>query len=158
MKEQTVAEFLHISRAYDNVIIDILYEVMVERELPIHIIRLLWNLLKKKKLLFYVGGIEYKSRTGYIGLPQESVLIPLLYSLLGSGVKRFIPAECSRRQKIALEFLVAFLPWQRCMLLNYRYLVTVFHKQGYALRERLEILNKLDSKPNFPTIKNLCTI
>jgi hypothetical protein len=51
MKEQTVAAFLDISRAYDNVI---LCEVMVERELSIHIIRLLWNLLKKKKLVLYV--------------------------------------------------------------------------------------------------------
>jgi hypothetical protein len=51
MKEQTVAAFLDISEAYDNVIIDIiLCEVMVER--------LLWNLLKKKKLVFYVGDIE----------------------------------------------------------------------------------------------------
>jgi hypothetical protein len=59
MKEQIVSAFLDISVAYDNVIIDILCEVMVELELPIHIIRLLWNLLKKKKKAFYVGGIEY---------------------------------------------------------------------------------------------------
>jgi hypothetical protein len=57
MKEQTVAAFLDISEAYDNVIIDIIFEVMVERELPIHIICLLWNLLKEKKLMFYVRGI-----------------------------------------------------------------------------------------------------
>jgi hypothetical protein len=92
MKEQTVAAFLDISGAYDNVIIDILCEVMVERELLIHIIRLLCNLLKKKKLVFYVSGIEYMSRTGYKGLPQGSVLSPFLYNLLESGVDRFIPA------------------------------------------------------------------
>jgi hypothetical protein len=49
MKEQTVGAFLDISGAYDNVIIDIVCEVIVERELQIHMIRLLWNLLKKKK-------------------------------------------------------------------------------------------------------------
>jgi hypothetical protein len=58
--------------------------VMVERELPIHIIRLLWNLLKKKKLVFYVDGVKYMSRTGYKNLPQGSVLSSFLYSLLGS--------------------------------------------------------------------------
>jgi hypothetical protein len=98
IKEQTVAAFLDISGAYDNVIIDILCEDMVERKLPIHIIRLLWNLLKRKKLVFYVGGIEYMTRTGYKDLPQGSVLNPFLYSLLGSGVDRFIPAGCGIHQ------------------------------------------------------------
>jgi hypothetical protein len=69
-------------------------EVMVERKLPIHIIRLLRNLLKKKKLVFYVEGIECMSHTGYKGSPQGSILSPFLYSLLGSGVDRFIPAGC----------------------------------------------------------------
>jgi hypothetical protein len=59
MKEQTVAALLDISGAYDNVILDILSEIMVEQELPIHIIHLLWNLLEKKK---------------YKDLPQGSVL------------------------------------------------------------------------------------
>jgi hypothetical protein len=45
-------------------------------------------------MVFYVGGIEYMSRTGYKGLPQGSVLRPFLYSLLGSGGDRFIPAGC----------------------------------------------------------------
>jgi hypothetical protein len=52
---------------------------------------LLWNLLK---FVFYVGDIEYMSRTEYKGLPQGSVLSPFLYSLLGSGVDRFITAGC----------------------------------------------------------------
>jgi hypothetical protein len=54
----------------------------------------MWNLLKKKKLVFYVGDIENMSRTGYKGLPQRSVLSSFLYSLFGSGVDRFIPAGC----------------------------------------------------------------
>jgi hypothetical protein len=45
-------------------------------------------------MMFYVGVIEYMSRTGYKGLPQGSVLSPFLYSLLGSGGDRFIPAGC----------------------------------------------------------------
>jgi hypothetical protein len=92
IKEQTVAAFLDISGAYDNVIIDIICEVMVKQELPIH--KVVVEPTTRKKLVFYVGGIEYISRTGYKGLPQKSVLNPFLYSLLGSGVDRFIPAEC----------------------------------------------------------------
>jgi hypothetical protein len=35
---------------------------------------------------FYVGGVECMTLTGYKGLPQGSVLSPLLYNLLGSGM------------------------------------------------------------------------
>jgi hypothetical protein len=35
---------------------------------------------------------------------------------------------------------------ERCMYLNYRYLVTVFHKHGHPKRERLETLNRLNSE------------
>jgi hypothetical protein len=35
---------------------------------------------------------------------------------------------------------------ERCMYLNYRYLVTVFHKHGHPLRERLETLNRLNTE------------
>jgi hypothetical protein len=35
---------------------------------------------------------------------------------------------------------------ERCMYLKYRYLVTVFHKHGHPLRERLETLNRLNSE------------
>jgi hypothetical protein len=34
---------------------------------------------------------------------------------------------------------------ERCMYLNYRYLVTIFHKHGHPLRERLETLNRFNS-------------
>jgi hypothetical protein len=35
---------------------------------------------------------------------------------------------------------------ERCLYLNYRYLVTVFHKHGHPLRERIETLNRLNSE------------
>jgi ABC-type uncharacterized transport system permease subunit len=35
---------------------------------------------------------------------------------------------------------------ERFIYLNYRFLVTVFHKHGHPLRERLEILNRLNSE------------
>jgi hypothetical protein len=45
-----------------------------------------------QKICHTCGEPLYTSRTGYKGLPQGSVLSPFLYSLLGSGVDRFIPA------------------------------------------------------------------
>jgi hypothetical protein len=58
---------------------------------------------------------------------------------------------------------------ERCLFLNYRFLVSVFHKHGYPLRERLENPEKVGLRKihegictgdpvHFLTIKNLCTI
>jgi hypothetical protein len=85
MKEQTVAAFLDVSGAYDNVFIDVLCSVMLDTELPVRVVRFLRNLLWCKTLVFYVGGVECMTLTSYKGLPQGSVLNPLLYNLLGSG-------------------------------------------------------------------------
>jgi hypothetical protein len=35
---------------------------------------------------------------------------------------------------------------ERCKYLNYRYLITIFHKHDHLLRERFETLNRLNSK------------
>jgi ribonuclease HI len=94
MKNQTVAAFLDISGAYDNVLIDILCKIMLEKKWPAKIVRLLWNLLWKKELHFYVGNEKHITRTGYKGLPQGSVLSPFLYNLIGSDIDRFIPLGC----------------------------------------------------------------
>jgi hypothetical protein len=60
MKEQAVAAYSYTYQKPMIMSLLSLYchdNVIVERELPIHIIRLLWNLLKKKKLVLYVGVV-----------------------------------------------------------------------------------------------------
>jgi hypothetical protein len=71
MKKQTVAAFLDISGAYDNVLIDVVCGGILEKELPLGI--LCW-------------GVEC--------MTQVSVLSPFLYNLLGSNVDRFVPSGC----------------------------------------------------------------
>jgi hypothetical protein len=44
-KQQTLEDFLDISGAYDNVLIDILCEKMHQAQLPLNIVRVMWNLL-----------------------------------------------------------------------------------------------------------------
>jgi hypothetical protein len=43
-KQQTLVGFLDISRAYDNVLIDILCDQMHQTQLPARILRVMWNL------------------------------------------------------------------------------------------------------------------
>jgi hypothetical protein len=49
---------------------------------------------EKEEIHVLGGGIKYMSCTEYKVLPQGSVLNPFLYSLLGSGVDRFISTGC----------------------------------------------------------------
>jgi hypothetical protein len=66
--------------------------VLLEKELPLGIVRFIWSLLWFKTLVFCVGGAECVTLTEYKGLPQGSVLSQFLYNLLGSGMDRFLPS------------------------------------------------------------------
>jgi hypothetical protein len=96
MKKQTVVAFLDINEAYDNVPIDVLCVVMLEKERPLVKVQFMWSLLLWcKTLVSGVRGAEDMTLTGYKGLPQSSVLSPFLYNLLGSGMNRFVPSGCN---------------------------------------------------------------
>jgi hypothetical protein len=45
MKEQTVVAFLDVKGAYNNVLIDVLCSLMLDKELPVGLVRFLRNLL-----------------------------------------------------------------------------------------------------------------
>jgi hypothetical protein len=67
-KQQTVAAFIDISGAYDNVLIDILCDIL-------QVVRFLFRLLWRKVLVFFAGGRERMKLVGYKGLPQGTILI-----------------------------------------------------------------------------------
>jgi hypothetical protein len=56
--QQTVAAFIDISGAYDNVLIDILCDILGEKEVPLQVVRFLLRLLWRKVLVFFAGGRE----------------------------------------------------------------------------------------------------
>jgi Reverse transcriptase (RNA-dependent DNA polymerase) len=57
---------------------------------PILIVRLMWNLLREKILHFFAGKNEKIIRTGYIGLPQGSVLFPFFYNFYTRLADQFL--------------------------------------------------------------------
>jgi hypothetical protein len=65
LKNQVLAAFLDITRAYDNVLIDILCREHKKEEVPIPLVFLLWE----KHLYFFDGQEVALMRTGYKGLP-----------------------------------------------------------------------------------------
>jgi hypothetical protein len=67
VKEQTVTAFLDISGAYGNVLMcDVMCGVMLEKELPLGIVRFMCSLLWCKTLvLSCVGGAEWGIRVQF---------------------------------------------------------------------------------------------
>jgi hypothetical protein len=96
MKRQTVVALLNISGAYDNVLIDVLCGVMLEKELPLGIVRFMLNMLCCKTLFFYVGGAECMNLTGYKHLPQSSVLSPFLGHRVAISFNMLMTLWCTR--------------------------------------------------------------
>jgi hypothetical protein len=70
-------ESIH-SEAYDNVLIDILCDILREKEVPMQVVRFLFRLLWRMELGFFAGGRECMTLAGYKGLPQGSVLTTFL--------------------------------------------------------------------------------
>jgi hypothetical protein len=94
-KEQTLVDFLDISGDYDNVLIDLLCERMHQAQLPLKIVRVMWNLLWRKKVVFYYEGKPMMESVRLKGLPQESTLSPFSYGIYTSEADRFLPARCN---------------------------------------------------------------
>jgi hypothetical protein len=72
-KKKTLAAFLDISGAYDNVLIDVLCGNLCGLQLPLEMVCILWDLLHRWSLTFYHDGEAYTRRVGVKGLPQGSV-------------------------------------------------------------------------------------
>jgi hypothetical protein len=68
------------------VLIDVLCGNLCGLQLPLAMVRILWDLLHRRSLIFYHGGEAYTRRVGVKGLLQGSILSLLLYNVGGSGI------------------------------------------------------------------------
>jgi hypothetical protein len=75
-------------------LIDILCDILREKEVPLQVVRFLFRSMWRKELVFFAGGRECMTLVGYKGLPQGSVLSPFLYNIIGSCTDRFNPSGC----------------------------------------------------------------
>jgi hypothetical protein len=64
-KQPTLMGFLGISGAYDNVLIDILCDQMHQSQLPEIIVRVMWNFLWRKKMVFYYENWQFFRKKYY---------------------------------------------------------------------------------------------
>jgi hypothetical protein len=81
-KQQTLVEFLDISGAYDNVLIDKLCDKMHQVQLPLKIVRVMWNLLWRKKIVFNYEKLPVAKCVRCRSVLQSSVSCPFLSIVL----------------------------------------------------------------------------
>jgi Reverse transcriptase (RNA-dependent DNA polymerase) len=94
---------------YDNVLVDFFCEKMFNAHLPIQLVRVMWNLLWEKRMLFYCDGQVVEKSVGFKGLPQGSTLSPFSYRFYTSEVDLFLPSTQMTRQFIARTFILNVL-------------------------------------------------
>ncbi|CAD6235251.1 GSCOCG00007873001-RA-CDS [Cotesia congregata] len=78
--EATAAMFLDIKAAYDNVLPDVLLFKLKRLGFPMNTLAFVYNLVSERSLRFQFGEID-ETYTAFRGLPQGSVLSPILYAI-----------------------------------------------------------------------------
>lgn len=96
-----VAAFLDVSKAYDNVNIDILHDQMLEANLPNHLTKVVHNLFSEK--VFKIAGKEKISNKG---LAQGDPCSPLLFNFYTRGIHRVEKQDYSITIQYADDFTV----------------------------------------------------
>ncbi|RVE50092.1 hypothetical protein evm_005298 [Chilo suppressalis] len=87
-----LAPFIDISGAYDNVDIQILKNKL---EVPLFLIDFIINLLSERLIKIDMGDGHFKSRLTCRGLPQGSILSPLLYNVYTYDLESYIAGRAN---------------------------------------------------------------
>jgi len=86
--------FLDIKAAYDNVDPAILFNTINNLKIPLGYKKFIKNLLEFREIDIFESGNFQGQRSLYKGLPQGSVLSPLLFNLYIKDVIQVIPRNC----------------------------------------------------------------
>ena len=87
--------FLDITKAYDNVNHEILYNTLIEKDINIDIAKIIFNLIINNNLIIHYNNSQYGPRRAINGLTQGAILSPLLYIIYTSDIFKKLAYECT---------------------------------------------------------------
>lgn len=93
-QEHVVSAFLDIKAAYDSVIISVLRSKLLRLNIPDRLVHFICNMLSPRKINLKIDGKIVSNRVIHRGLPQGSVLSPILFNLYTCDLLSSVQAPC----------------------------------------------------------------
>ncbi|CAF4938138.1 unnamed protein product [Pieris macdunnoughi] len=106
-KQFLVGVFLDIASAYDHVLVPVLRQKMLQLSIPEKLVRFVCNAVSNRYIIIRSQNTELSPRSIWRGLPQGSVLSPLLYNIYTYDLELVVNSFCQILQyadDVALYF------------------------------------------------------
>lgn len=113
MDRNTIAVFLDVRSAYDNVRVRILCDILESKDCPYRIVKFIDRWMRNRDTSFCIGDDQIVRRVVNKGLPQGGVLSPTLYNIYTCNITKNLPGTVT-----ALQYADDIVLYATCDRLN----------------------------------------
>lgn len=96
--KSTIAAFLDVSSAYDNVCYEVMIQRLDESQCPTRIRNFIVTWMQERNVEFIIDSDQSIIRKVGKGLPQGAVLSPKLYSIYTASIMNNVPEKINKLQ------------------------------------------------------------